>query len=366
LSATFSPNERFSQLFLLKNIEERTTKNGKPYLSLVLGTPEGDFEGRFWDMDARALPGLVEGDPVKVGGVVQLYQDRIQLIADGIEKVETSVDPREIYPSSVVPEEKLREDFRAFVGGVGDGDLRTLMEEMEKDQKIFGAFFTTPAARAMHHAWIGGLAQHSIDVCRMALAVSNVSPGLDRDLLIVGALLHDIGKTAEYEVAGDFRYTLDGKLVGHIVRGVTLVQRWIEGIPGFPERLSLDLLHIILSHHGQLELGSPKLPATPEALVIHYCDDLDAKLDMIRSAASATQGPEGFVRGLRRIFQFRPEGEGDEKTVQGPTSSDKRKKKESPESRGQSSEMDVRHPRSKAQQEGKSLSEEDDDQGELF
>ncbi len=381
MSAPFSPNQRFSRLFLLKSIDERSTKSGKPYLSLLLGTPEGDFEGRFWDMEARALPGLVEGDPVKVGGVVQLYQDKIQLIADGIEKVETSVDPREIYPSSSVPEEKLREDFSAFVEGIGDPELKALMGEMERDEKAFQAFFITPAARAMHHAYIGGLAQHSLDVCRMALAISRVSPGLDRDMLTVGALLHDIGKIAEYEVGGDFRYTLDGKLVGHLVRGFTIVERWIEATPGFPERLSMELLHIILSHHGQLELGSPKLPVTAEALVIHYCDDLDAKLEMVRTAALEAQGPEAYVRGLRRTFQLRVEGE-DKKTVQRPTTNVQREeggktgkspttngqgeKKKNPEFEIQSSEMDVEGPKSKIQREKKSRSPDDDDQGELF
>lgn len=356
MSAPLSPNERFRRLFLLKNIDERLAKNGKPYLSLVFGTPEGDFEGRFWDMDAKSLPGLVEGDPVTVTGVAQLYQDRIQLVADGMEKVESFVDPREIYPSSPLSEHELMGDFQAFTEEIKGDELRAVIGQMRKDEKVFNAFFRAPAARAMHHACIGGLAQHSLDVCRKALALGEVSPGLDRDLLTAGALLHDIGKIREYEVAGDFRYSLDGKFIGHIVRGAAIVEGWMKEIPGFPERLGLELLHIILSHHGQLELGSPKLPATAEAMVIHYCDDLDAKLEMIHSTALQTKGPEAFVKGLRRTFQFRGEGES-ERDVQRPTSNDQR----------QAGGEDVQRPAaSNVRRQGKGVPREDDDQGELF
>ena len=133
MSTSLSPKERFRRLFLLKNIDERFAKNGKPYLSLILGTPEGDFEGRFWDMDAKSLPGLVEGDPVTVTGVAQLYQDRVQLIADGIEKVESFVDPREIYPSSPLSEKELMTDFQAFTEGIKGGELRAVIGRMRED-----------------------------------------------------------------------------------------------------------------------------------------------------------------------------------------------------------------------------------------
>ena len=134
-----------------------------------------------------------------------------------------------------------------------------------------------------------------------------MAPWLHRDLLTAGALLHDIGKVLEYEVAGDFRYTLEGKFQGHIVKGHSLVEKWISRIPDFPERLALDVLHIILSHHGQLEYGSPKTPVTAEALVVHFADDLDAKLDMVKSAGEEPGTEEAFVRGLRRSFLYRNE-----------------------------------------------------------
>jgi 3'-5' exoribonuclease len=305
MTTQFAANERFDKLFLLKGIDERRTRNGKPYLTLVLGTPDNSFEGRVWDMDLKSLPGLVEGDPVKAVGVTQLYQERLQLIVETISKVDGPVDPREIFPAAEMSETQLRTEFQDAVNKIQDTNLKSLFTAMERDTSIFEAFFTSPAAITMHHARIGGLAEHSLGVCNLALAAAETATWLDKDLLITGALLHDIGKILEYEVAGDFRYSLQGKLVGHISLGASLVEKWIGTIPGFPERLALEVIHILLAHHGQLEYGSPKTPATAEALVIHFADDLDAKLDMIKEAGSEEGTEEAFVRGLRRSFLYR-------------------------------------------------------------
>ncbi len=320
MTTQFTANERFARVFLLKGIDERRTRNGKPYLTLVLGTPESSFEGRIWDMDMKSLPGLVEGDPVRAVGVAQLYQERLQLIVETISKVEGMVDPRDIFPAAEMSETQLKDGFREAVHEIHDPALKSLFRVMEDDSSIFEAFFTSPAAITMHHARIGGLAEHSLGVCHLALAAASTTPWLDRDLLVTGALLHDIGKILEYEVAGDFRYSLQGKLVGHISLGASLVEKWIGSIPDFPERLALEVIHILLAHHGQLEYGSPKAPVTAEALVLHFADDLDAKLDMIRDAGSVEGTTEAFVRGLRRSFLYRneqgggrrEEGEGEE------------------------------------------------------
>lgn len=305
MSLQFSPNEKFDRIFLLKGIDEKRTKTGKPYLTMILGTPDGSWDGRVWDMAMSSLPGLLEGDPVRVKGSVQLYQDKVQLIVDDVVKIDEPVDPRDIYPAADASEEKLREDFNDLVESIAEPALKSLMQTMLTDRDFMDMFFTCPAAITMHHARIGGLAEHSINVCRLAHASVASAPWLDRDLLTVGALIHDVGKVEEYEVAGDFRYTLEGKFLGHIVQGHSLIKNWIRRIPDFPERLALDVLHIILSHHGQLEYGSPKTPATAEALVIHFADDLDAKLDMVKTAGQEAGTEEAFVRGLRRSFQYR-------------------------------------------------------------
>ncbi|UCG37874.1 MAG: HD domain-containing protein [bacterium] len=307
MTTSFTPNERFDRVFLLKGISELRTKAGKPYLALTLGTSSGEWEGRVWEMEMKSLPGLVEGDTVQASGTAELYQERLQLNIEHITPVSGRLDPRELYPSSAAGEGELRKGFQEAVDGIADPHLKALMGTMLEDMVVSDGFFISPAAVAMHHARIGGLAEHSLGVHRLALAAADNAPWLDRDILSVGALLHDVGKVLEYEVAGDFRYTLEGKLLGHIVQGVSLVQGWISRLEGFPERLALEVLHIVLSHHGQLEHGSPRTPATPEALVVHFADDLDAKLDMVGSAARESGNTEAFVRGLRRSFLFRGE-----------------------------------------------------------
>ena len=307
MTQPFTPNESFDRVFLLKGIDERRTRNGKPYLAVVLGTPEGAWEARVWDMDMSSLPGLLEGDPVRAKGTAQLYLEKVQLIVDEISRIDEQVDPRSIYPASGTSEKQLRDDFDSLAGKVKEPALKTLLETMLSDPKIGDAYFVSPAAVTMHHARIGGLAEHSINVCRLALGAAAAADWLDSDLLIVGALLHDVGKVLEYEMAGDFRPTLEGKFLGHIMQGHSLMEKWIDQIPDFDRRLALDVLHILLSHHGQLEFGSPKTPITAEALVIHFADDLDAKLDMIQTAGEDPDTEEAFVRGLRRSFQYRSE-----------------------------------------------------------
>jgi 3'-5' exoribonuclease len=255
-------------------------------------------------MELKSLPDLVPGDPVKASGTSSVYRERTQLIIDGIEKITHEVDPRQLYPSSAIPENRLREEFSHRVSGLKEPLLRALFREIEKESSLMDAFFTAPAAITMHHARIGGLAEHSLAVCRFAEAVADIHTWLNRDLLNAGCLLHDIGKIREYEMVGDFRYTLEGKLLGHIILGVEMVREWINSVPGFPNRIAMDLLHIILSHHGELEYGSPKVPSTPEALVVHYADDLDAKMDMVKTASADPDASESYVRGMRRSFLF--------------------------------------------------------------
>jgi 3'-5' exoribonuclease len=307
--AGFSENQSFDRTFLLKKIQEYKTRQGKPYLALVLGTSEGEIEARVWDMGMSSLPGLDAGDPVRAIGNTTSYQDRIQLNVDRLEKVNSGVDPRDLYPSSSFSEADLRSAFATRAAQVKDPDISRLFAVINEDTAFMDHFFISPAAVTMHHARIGGLAEHSVDVCDLALAIADLQPWLSRDLLIAGSLLHDIGKTREYSIGGDFRYSLEGRLIGHIPLGLEMVRGWMRKIPGFPEDTALNIGHLILGHHGQKEYGSPVEPATPEALVVHYADDLDAKLDMLKSASADADGGEAYVRGLRRMFVFGDRGE---------------------------------------------------------
>ena len=304
-------NQPFEGIFLLKQITEARTKNGSPYLAMLLGSPEMDLEGRMWDTALDSLGGLASGDPVRVRGTAVLYQERLQAKVDSLVREKDPVDPRLLYPSTTIPEGELRRELALRASSLKDPDLEALFRVVQADRPFMEAFLVSPAAVVMHHARIGGLAEHSLGVCRLAESVAAIWPMLDRDLLMAGSLLHDIGKVREYSMGNAFQVTLEGRLVGHITAGVTMLEAWCSRIAGFPERLRMELAHIIISHHGQLEHGSPKTPATPEALVIHFADDLDAKLDMLAVSAGAAVGEEGsreaFVRGLRRSFIFRGE-----------------------------------------------------------
>ena len=309
MTTLLKENEKFDETFLLKAISSGKTRGGNPFVALTLGTPQRDFEARLWDTDLDSLPALFPGDPVNASGLTVLYQERIQLKVDTIKKETSSVDPRSLYPSSEFSEEDLVKSWRKWVKRIGDDNLRALFKRIEMDADFMNAFFRSPAAVTMHHARIGGLAEHSLGVCGLASAVQERYTWLRGDILIAGGLLHDLGKTREYATSRSFQVTAEGRLMGHISMGYPMLERYIEKVPGFPGDLATELYHIIISHHGKLELGSPRAPSTPEALVVHYADDLDAKLDMLRASRVSCHDGKGdpsgeYVRGLGRFFMF--------------------------------------------------------------
>jgi 3'-5' exoribonuclease len=173
-----------------------------------------------------------------------------------------------------------------------NADLKRLLKALLADSVLAQAYREAPAARQLHHAWLGGLLEHVVSLLGLADRVAAHYPLLDRDLLVTGVILHDIGKIRELVWESGFDYTVEGVLLGHIQMGVDLVEKTIAGLPGFPDRLRTLVLHMILSHHGKLEFGSPKLPMIPEALVLNFLDDLDAKMQAIASAfeKSAQEG----------------------------------------------------------------------------
>jgi 3'-5' exoribonuclease len=327
MPVTIEDGKPFSGLFLLKAPPlERVQKDGKPYLSLVLGTPRGSWEAKMWSTSLASLGGLEEGDPVRAEGSAERYQGRMQLRVLRLAREAGNVDPRELYPSASRSEADLRGDYRARVSALGDPHLRGLLAAVAADAPFLDAFFRAPAAAGMHHARIGGLAEHSLAVASIVARTAGSYPLLRAELAVTGALLHDAGKVREYECAGDFRFTREGRMLGHVALGAVMIEGWVAAVPGFPRELALDLAHILIAHHGSLELGSPREPVTAEALVVHFADDLDAKLDMIAGAAGEG-GDEGYVRGLRRTFFFAPDapstlrhaqgGQGSEEAGQG-------------------------------------------------
>ncbi|MGA9060191.1 MAG: HD domain-containing protein, partial [Terracidiphilus sp.] len=255
------------------------------YLNLTLGDKSGQIEGRVWEPgDPRIAREFERGDMVKVRGSVSRYDERAQLKVDQLRKaLDGEADKMDMLPATSRDVGELWRMLEASVASVANLDLKRLLTALLTDAPIAQAYREAPAARQLHHAWLGGLLEHVVSLLGLADRVAAHYMMLDRDLLITGVILHDIGKIRELSWDTGFDYTVEGVLLGHIQMGVDLAEKTIAGLPDFPDRLRTLVLHMILSHHGKLEFGSPKLPMIPEALVLNFLDDLDAKMQAMAS-----------------------------------------------------------------------------------
>jgi 3'-5' exoribonuclease len=281
----FDEGKLFDSFFLVLAKQQRTTKTNKPYLNLILGDKTGQIEGRVWELaDPRIAKDFDRGDIVKVRGSVSRFDDRCQVKVDQLRKaVANEADITDMLPSTLRDIEELWKQLEMTVASVTNPDLKRLLTALLSDPAMARAYREAPAARQLHHAWLGGLLEHVVSLLSLADGVAAHYPLLDRDLLVTGVILHDIGKVRELSWVTGFDYTVEGVLLGHIQMGVDLVEKTIAGLPEFPDRLRTLVLHMILSHHGKLEFGSPKLPMIPEALVLNFLDDLDAKMQSVAS-----------------------------------------------------------------------------------
>ncbi len=281
----FDEGKTFDSFFLVLAKQQRTTKSNKPYLNLILGDKTGQIEGRVWDPgDPRIAKDFARGDLVKVRGSFSRYDDRAQVKVDQLRKaLAGEADKMDMLPATTRDVGALWAQLEASVDSLANPDLKRLLKELLADSVLAQAYREAPAARQLHHAWLGGLLEHVVSLLALADRVAAHYALLDRDLLVAGVILHDIGKIRELEWETGFDYTVEGVLLGHIQMGVDLVEKTIAGLPGFPDRLRTLVLHMILSHHGKLEFGSPKLPMIPEALVLNFLDDLDAKMQAMGS-----------------------------------------------------------------------------------
>jgi 3'-5' exoribonuclease len=281
--ANFEEGKLFDGFFLVLAKQQRTTKTNKPYLNLILGDKTGQLEGRVWELgDPRIAKDFDRGDVVKARGSASRFDDRLQMKIDQL-RVATAgeVDKSDLLPSTTYDVAALWKQLLSFVESFTNPDLKLLLNTILADPAIAGAYREAPAAKQLHHAWLGGLLEHVVSLLTLAERVAPHYPMLDRDLLLTGVILHDIGKITELSWEIGFEYTVEGILLGHIQMGVALAEKTMDSLPNFPPRLKTLVLHMILSHHGKLEFGSPKLPMIPEALVLNFLDDLDAKMQAV-------------------------------------------------------------------------------------
>jgi 3'-5' exoribonuclease len=281
----FDEGKLFDGFFLVLTKQQRTTKQNKAYLNLMLGDKTGPIEARVWELtDPRISKDFNRGDIVKVRGSISRYEDRAQMKVDQLRKAQAGeADKLDMLPATTQDVGALWRQLEASVESLSNADLKRLLKALLADTELAQAYREAPAARQLHHAWLGGLLEHVVSLLGLADRVAAHYPLLDRDLLVTGVILHDIGKIRELEWETGFDYTVEGVLLGHIQMGVDLVEKAIAALPDFPDRLRTLVLHMILSHHGKLEFGSPKLPMIPEALVLNFVDDLDAKMQAVAS-----------------------------------------------------------------------------------
>lgn len=299
-------NREITAFFAAAARQVRSGRDGGRYFALTLCDRTGTIDGRMWEIaDAGEF---AVGDVVKVRGQVCRYNEKLQIKVDKIRRAE----PNEYELGDFVPQtqrniEEMWAELEGWVASFRDPDLKALLEAFLQDGKLAQALRQAPAAKGMHHAWIGGLLEHVLSLMGLCESAAQHYPQVNRDLLLTGVALHDIGKLRELAWGTSFKYTLEGQLLGHITIGIRMIEEKIAAIPNFPAAKRLLVEHLVLSHHGKYEFGSPKLPMTSEAIMLHYLDDLDAKMQTVRneftrSEANGRAGAEltDWVRSLER------------------------------------------------------------------
>ena len=285
-----APNTHVEGRFLVARKELRQGGRAGYFLDLTLCDATGRVPAKVWENAVSIAERFQQGDVVSVSGMAELYRDELQLRLEDVRALpQEAADPTDFLPRSAREPATMERRLAELVRSVCSDHLRELLLALFRDQELRERFRVAPAAKALHHSYIGGLLEHTLEVAELCEKVCEIFPQLDRDLLIAGAVVHDIGKVEELSWAAAFDYTDQGQLLGHLVLGERRVRAEADRIEGFPEELKLMLSHLILSHHGSYEFGSPKLPMTAEAIALHHAEDLDAKVNMFLGQIGAAK-----------------------------------------------------------------------------
>lgn len=286
-----APNERFEGCFCIANAQLAVTKNGDPYLACLLSDKTGQTPARRWNMPPELFKTLPTEGFVWAEGRTQPFKGEVQFIIDNIERVEPTPEMlRELIPSSKHDPEQMFAEVKSILGTLQHPSMKALADAYLNDDSLMTLFKQAPAAKMMHHAYLGGLLEHTLNLLKLAGAVCPLYPQVNRDIVMMGLFLHDLGKTRELNWDGVFTYTDRGELIGHIVEGAIMLHdkadhlRRSAGVR-FPKHAITVLQHIILSHHGEPEFGAAKVPSTPEAIFVSMLDNLDAKTTIALGAA---------------------------------------------------------------------------------
>ena len=288
-------NKIVTSTFVVVAKQIKPKKTGEPYLALTLGDRSGQIEAKMWDNVDDVLDAFDQDDFLKVKGLINKYKLRFQLTIHKLRKLgDSEIDYSDYLPKTTKDVDELWQTLGSFIDSFQNAHLKALVQAFMADAEIAAAYRNAPAAKTLHHAYIGGLLDHVVSLFRSCDLMCRNYPQINRDLLLTGAFLHDIGKIHELTYNRSFSYTTKGQLLGHMIIELEMLQAKLTQIPGFPEELKTLVEHLIISHHGQYDFGSPKLPMFPEALMLHYLDDLDSKMEAMRAhfeRESSMDGP---------------------------------------------------------------------------
>ena len=297
------PGQEVSAVFAVAEKQVRIARNGSPFLTIKLTDKTGSVTGRIWEGAEDASRSIPLRMPLSVRGRSELFRDELQINVLEYSPVSSAdIDPGDFLPTCPTDAGSLLRKLKQFLSGVQNPALHQLIERILADRELMAKFKTAPAAKSVHHAYLGGLLEHTASVAALASQVCSLYPEIDRDILLVGAFLHDIGKVDEFTCDLCIDYSDSGRLLGHMVLGTQILEQKIRSLKQFPDREAMLLKHLILSHHGQAEFGAVKPPMTREALVLHYVDDLDAKLDTLSRILAESREDDSSWTNYQPLF----------------------------------------------------------------
>jgi 3'-5' exoribonuclease len=296
--------EKVASTFLVAEKNMAFSLKGSPYLNVRLKDKTGELDGKVWDNAMELDQQFKKGDIIYIEGKAANYKNSIQIsIVKIVKNAWEDVEPADYLPAAKGEVVAMFDEMLAYVEKIQTKPLQDLLQAFFRDQKTVELFQRAPAAKGFHHIYLGGLLEHTLSVVRLLEKVSEHYPTLNKDMLITGGILHDIGKIYEFSYDHIIDYSDEGRLIGHIVMGVEMIDKKIDNIPDFPPQLALELRHIILSHHGEFEFGSPKRPKTLEALVVHYIDDLDAKFNAFQILITDSTNTDSDWTNYNRLLE---------------------------------------------------------------
>lgn len=304
------PGDRIEdEVFLIRSKDLRTTNQGGMYIHAVLTDRTGQVVARQWQATDAGFQAMPEGGFMRFKGRAENYKGNLQFIIDAVRPADPgSFELADFLPVSKHDPERMWTRLQEILAGIKHDEIGALVAEFLADEKLMSKFRRAPAAAVMHHAYIGGLLEHTVQLLEVALRVMPLYPKLSLDLVLAGLFLHDIGKSEELSFETSIGYSDSGQLIGHIVQAAVWIEQKADQVGArlgrpFPEQLRWTLQHIVLSHHGQYIFGSPKLPAIPEAIAVHYLDNLDAKITMFLAEIENDRDPASHWTNFNRALE---------------------------------------------------------------